>query len=187
MVLGKSGDDTTSIESAIAKSGVSVQEVSVVFGGTRELILAMVARLSDAMCASLSFGPTNLDLQERLLQFGQRAAGIYATSVWRALYRIGVTESIRHTGLGREFHEAGAGRLHRRLTEFLRTAQVEGALGPADPDLLASHFLSPFGAVLDAGGSNSHELQISPVGIGGYVRNLVDVFCHGIGGGRQPC
>jgi AcrR family transcriptional regulator len=186
-VLRDSDASITNIESAIAKTSVSLQEISARFGGKRELILAMASQLSDSMSAPLTIGSTKPDLRQRLLEFGQCMTDIYATSHLRGLYRIAVTESIRHTGLARDFHEVGLGRLTQRLADFLRIAQAEGALGSGDPHLLASHFLSPLRANLDVADTFSHDLATSPVARGAYVRNVVDLFCRGINRGRQLC
>lgn len=186
-VLRDCDASTTNIESAIARTGIPVHEIIAKFGGTRELILAMASQLSDSMSAPLAAGSTKLGLRQRLLEFGQCVTDIYATSHWRALYRIAVTESIRHTGLGRDFHEVGPGRLTQRLVHFLQIAQAEGALGCADPHLLASHFLSPLRAIPEVAATFSHDLATSPVAGGAYVRNVVDLFCRGINGGKQLC
>jgi hypothetical protein len=177
----------TNIESAIVGSGISTEEIAAAFGATRELILAMAFQLSESTCASLAIGSTKQDLKQRLLEFGQCVSEMYASSHWRALYRIAVTESIRHTGLAHDFHEAGPGRLTQRLADFLRVAQAEGTLGSADPHLLASHFLSPLRAVLDVADTFSCNLATSPVACSAYVRNAVDLFCRGISAGRQSC
>lgn len=101
-VLNKPNGNTTSIESALAETSVSPKEISAEFGGNRELILAMVSELSDTMSAPLAGGSTRSDLRQRLLEFGQRVTDIYANSHLRTLYRIAITESSRHTGLGRD-------------------------------------------------------------------------------------
>jgi AcrR family transcriptional regulator len=191
-VLRNSNGSTTSIESAIARTGVSLQEISVHFGGKRELLLAMISELSDSMSDPLTRGSTDpdstkVDFQQRLLDFGQSVTDIYATSHLRDLYRIAITESIRHTGLGRDFYEAGPGRLTQRLAEFLETAQADGTLGSADPHLLASHFLASLRTNLDVADTFSHGLATSTVADRTYVRNVVDLFLNGICGGRQPC
>jgi len=49
------------------------------------------------MSAPLTIGSSKPDLRRRLLEFGQCVTDIYATSHLRGLYRIAVTESIRHT------------------------------------------------------------------------------------------
>jgi hypothetical protein len=126
-------------------------------------------------------------LRQRLLEFGQCVTDIYATSHLRGLYRIAITESIRHTGLGRGFYEVGPGRLTQRLADFLQIAQAEGALRRVDPHLLASHFLSLLRANVDVVDTFPHDLAASPVARGAYVRNVVDLLCDGINGGRQLC
>jgi AcrR family transcriptional regulator len=186
-VLRSTDASTTNIESAIARTSVSVQAISASFGGKRELILAMVSQLSDSMSAPLTIGSTNPDLRQRLLEFGRRVTDIHATSHWRGLYRIAMTESTRHTGLASDFHEVGPGRLTRRLADFLRIAQAKGALGSGDPHMLASHFLSPLRANLDATDTISRDLATSAVARDAYVRNVVDLFCGGINGGKQQC
>ena len=187
VVLRDSDATITNIEAALAKTSVSLQEVCANFGGTRELILAMASELSDSMSASLSSGSTQSDLRQRLLEFGQCVTDVYATSHWRTLWRIAVTESIRRTGMGRDFHEVGLGRLRQRLADFLQIAQAQGALGSADPQLLASHFLSPLGAIRDGAATFSHDFSTGPVVGSAHVRNVVELFCRGINGGRQPC
>lgn len=187
-VLGRTDASTTSIESAIAKSGVSMQEISATFGGTRELILAMVAQLSDSMSAPLTIDSPEASFTHRLVEFGQRVIDFYATSHLRGLYRIAITESIRHTGLGRDFYDAGPGRLTRRLAHFLQTAQAAGALRSGEPaHLLASHFLSLLRAELDEADALPHEVATNPVVRGAYVRSVVDLFCSGINRGNKPC
>jgi hypothetical protein len=187
-VLGRTDASTTSIESAIAKSGVPMQEISAKFGGTRELVLAMVAQLSDLMSAPLTIDSQEASFTQRLVEFGQRVIDFYATSHLRSLYRIAVTESIRHTGLGRDFYEVGPGRLTQRLTHFLQTAQAASALRCGEPaHLLASHFLSLLRAELDETDALPHEVATNPLVRSAYVRNVVDLFCGGINGGGKPC
>jgi hypothetical protein len=186
-VLRRADESTTSIESAIAQTNVSMQEIHANFGGARELILAMVAELSDSMSAPLSMDSKEADLRERLLEFGQRVTDVYATSHLRGLYRIAITESIRHTGLGRDFYDAGLGRLTQRLAKFLRIAQAQGAFRCADADLLASHLLALLRATLDVADEFPHELASSSIVRQEYVRNAIDLFRRGILAGRQSC
>jgi hypothetical protein len=185
--LRNSNGSVTNIESAIAAAGVPAHEISATFGSNRELILAMVRDLTNSMCAPLLIGSAAKDLRERLHDFAQRVTEIYATSHLRALYRIAITESIRHTGLGRDFYEAGPGRLTQQLADFLQIAQCEGALGAGDPHLLASHFLSSLRAHLDVAGTYSPGHATSAVAEAGSVRKVVGLFFDGIHGGRQPC
>jgi AcrR family transcriptional regulator len=185
-VLRDGDTGTTNIESAIARTSVSMQEIAASFGGKRELLLAMVSQLSDSMSAPLTAGSATPDLRQRLMDFGQGVTNTYANSHLRGLYRIAITESIRHTGLAREFHEAGPGRLTQRLADFLQIAQAGGVLRRADPHLLASHFLSLLRANLDIPDTFPRDLATRPIGRE-YVRNAVDLFCRGIDGGRQPC
>ncbi|HEX5458936.1 MAG TPA: TetR/AcrR family transcriptional regulator C-terminal domain-containing protein [Steroidobacteraceae bacterium] len=177
----------TNIESAIAKSGVSLRDISLHFGGTRELILAMASELADRMAAPLAALSVTADLRARLLEFGEHVLELCATSHWRGLYRIGVTESIRKTELARELHEAGPGKLVQHLAAFLRMAQEGGALGAGDPLLLAGHFLSPLIAAHDPVDGLMPGSPPGAVARGTYVRNLVDLFCHGINRTRQLC
>ena len=182
--LRNSNRDVTNIESAIANTGVPAQQISATFGGNRQLMLAMIGELSDSMCAPLS-STSATDLRQRLLDFGQHVTRIYATSHLRALYRIAITESIRHTGLGRDFYEIGPGRLTQCLADFLQLAQREGTLGGADPHLLASHFLSSLRAHLDVADTYSSGPATGAVAEGAYVRNVVDLFFDGVNGAKQ--
>lgn len=168
-------DASTNIESAIARSRVSLQEVADTFGGKRELLLAMVSELSDAMSANLTVDSPRRDLRERLIEFGQCVADTYATSHLRSLYRIAITESIRHTGLGRDFYDVGPGRLTQRLADFFKDAQASGELRRADPQLLASHFLSLLRANVDM-------VEFCPRDLAADVFAVVDVFCDGVNG-----
>lgn len=185
-VLRDCDASVTNIESAIARAGIPMQEISAQFGAPRQLILAMVLQLSRSMAASLAV-ETTADLRQRLIEFGRCVIHTYASSHWRALYRIAVTESIRQTGLGRAFYESGFGYLTQRLAEFLRLAQEQGTLGPGDPHLLASHFLSPLRALVDMPGAHALDLATSPLACSVHARNVVDLFCRGINGGRQSC
>lgn len=177
--------NVSNIESVIAKVKLSLRDVSQMFGGTRELVLAMTSELTDRMCAPLAGIPTGADLGERLCEFGDQVLELCAISHWRSLYRIAVTESIRQTGLAGDFHELGPGRLAKRLAGFLRAAQEEGALACGDPHLLASHLLSPLLGGLGTSEEVAPWFAMSAIARRAYVRSLVNVFCHGITGARE--
>src|SRR5215469_13450998 len=73
----------TNIESVIAKVGLSLREISLGLGGTRELILVMTSELADRMSAPLSAISMSADLRERLVVFGEHVVELCATSHWR--------------------------------------------------------------------------------------------------------
>jgi hypothetical protein len=177
----------TNIESAIAKAGVSLQEISLRFGGTRALILAMTSELTNMMSVPLAALSVSMGLKECLLSFGEHVAELCATSHWRGLFRIAVTESIRQTGLAREFHEVGPGRLTQRLAAVLHIAREEGALVSGDPHLLASHFLAPLILGLNAGCGPRPGPPPGKAARIAYVRSLVDVYCRGINKEGRLC
>lgn len=182
-VLSHAPARTTNIESAIAETSVSAQDIATHFGSNRELILFLVSQLSDSMLAALAPASTSAELRRRLLEFGQRVTAVYS-SYLRSLYRIVITESIRHTGLGRDFYEVGPGRLTQHLTDFLQTAQAEGALGAGNPHLLASHFLASLRANLDIADT---FLPATNPAAHAHVQQIVDLFLDGINGGTPPC
>ena len=184
-VLRHSEGSTTNIESAMADASVSAQQVAATFGGTRELIVAMVGELSEQMSAPLASDSNLLDARSRLLDFAECVTDIYAHSHLRGLYRIAVTESIRHTGLGRDFYEAGPGRLTQRLADFLQRAQAQGALSCTDPQLLATHFLASLRAHLDVADTYAHHPAGSGLADRSYVRQAVDLFFNGIEAGAH--
>ena len=184
MVLRDEKARISNIESAIAKTSASAQEILAAFGDNTQLLLAMVAQLSDSMSAPLTEG-SKADPIQCLLDFGKHVIDIYTNSHLRGVYRIAVTESIRHTDLGSEFYKVGPGRLTQRLAEFFQVAQANGTLRRADPHLLASHFLSLLRANL--ADKFLHDLATNPGTSGAYIRDLVDLFCRGTKGGRKPC
>jgi AefR-like transcriptional repressor, C-terminal domain len=177
----------TNIECVIAKRDISSEEISAEFGGTRQLLIAMISQLSSDMSVPLIEGSADVHWRKRLIDFGERVTEIYATSHLRALYRIAITESIRHTGLGRDFYEAGPGRLTQHLADVLQVAHTEGALRGRDSHLLASHFLALLRTHLDEADTFSSEPATTASTRAAYVRNAVDLFCHGIHAGRQSC
>jgi hypothetical protein len=89
---------TTNIECVIAKRDIPSEEISAEFGGTRQLLIAMIAQLSNEMSAPLTEGSADVHWRQRLIDFGERVTEIYATSHLRALYRIAITESSRAAG-----------------------------------------------------------------------------------------
>lgn len=182
-VLSHATVRTTNIESAIAETTVSAQDIATHFGSNRKLILAMVSQLSDSMAAVLSPASTSTEVRSRLIAFGQRVTDVYS-SYLRGLYRIAITESIRHTGLGKDFYEVGPGRLTRRLAEFLQSAQADGLLGAGDPYLLASHFLAAMRANLDIADT---FLPSTHPAANTHVQPVVELFMDGIDGGTPPC
>src|SRR5688572_2051374 len=181
-VLRESDVPITNMESVVARTSVPMQQISTSFGSTRELLLAMVSGLSDSMSAPLALGSAELDVRQRLLDFGERVTDVYATSHLRGLYRIAITESIRHTDLGKDFYEVGPGRLTQRLADFLQAARVGGS-----PQLLASHFLSLLRTSLYQADTFPHGPAIRRVAGREDVRSAVDLFCGGINGARQLC
>jgi hypothetical protein len=182
-VLSHAPARTTNIESAIAQTSVSARDIATHFGGNRELILSLVSQLSDSMLTAFAPASTPAELRRRLLEFGQRVTDVYSSHL-RSLYRIAITESIRHTGLGRDFYEVGPGRLTHHLTDFLQAAQAEGALGAGNPHLLASHFLASLRANLDIADT---FLPATNPAAGAHVQQVVDLFLDGLNAGTPPC
>jgi AcrR family transcriptional regulator len=185
-VLRNADASTTSIESAIAKSDVSADEVAAHFDSRRELVLAMVSQLTDELSAPLRESASRSNMRTRLIDFGERVAEGYATSHLRALYRIAITESIRHTGLGRDFYEIGPGRLLEHVASFLKMGQNEGVVRSGAPHLLASHLLALLRTHLDDPDACPNELAVAS-NRASYARDAVDLFCRGIHAGKQPC
>ena len=182
-VLSHAHARTTNIESAVAQTGVSAQEIATHFGSNRQLILAVVSQLSDSMGAALPPASTAAEVRQHLLGFAGRVTDVYS-SYLRSLYQIAITESIRHTGLGRDFFDVGPGRLTQHLADFLQAAQAEGALGAGDPQLLASHFLAALRANLDI--ADTFLPETNPAAQA-HVQKVVDLFLDGTTRGSRPC
>lgn len=182
-VLSQADARTTNIESAIAETGVSAQDIATHFGSNRKLILALVSQLSDSMLAALPPASTPAAVRQHLLGFGGRVTDVYSSDL-RSLYRIAITESIRHTGLGRDFFDVGPGRLTQHLADFLQAAQTAGALGAGNAQLLASYFLASLRANLDI--ADTFLPETNPAAEA-RVQKVVDLFLDGINGGSRPC
>lgn len=148
----------TNIQIVLSRADISEQEVINEFGSTDGLILELVSQLMDALSLPLQ-GPAQgeEEFRQRLLQFGQSLAEAYSFSPLRGLTRIAITESIRHTGLGGQFYEAGPQLLTQRLASFLEGAQQAGAIAPVHSHLAADHFLSLVRADLDLIDSSSQN------------------------------
>lgn len=177
--LSNASGRMTNIESVIAESGVSAQDIAATFASNRELILEMASQLSESMSSALGPASTSADLRQRLIELGQRVTEVYS-SYLRGLYRIAITESIRHTGLGRDFYDIGPGRLEQRLADFLQAAQLRNLLDGGNHHLLASHFLAALRANLDI--ADTFVPATNPAATT-QVHHVVDLFLNGIDAG----
>ena len=184
-VMSAAGMEFTNIEAALGRAGFSQRDITEQFGSNRELLLAMVMQLSDSMAAPLNSVSSKTNWRLCLLEFGERVSKTYSNSHLRTLYRIAITESIRHTGLERDFYEAGPGRLTQRLASFIASAQVEGAIRGDSPQMMASHFLSLLRVDLD--GADAAPPHSGTPASADHVRSVVNVFSGGIGGGARAC
>ena len=173
----------TNIQIVLSRTDISEQEVIKEFGSMDGLILALVSQLMDALSLPLQ-GPAQdeKEFRQRLLQFGQSLAEAYSFSALSRLTRIAITESIRHTGLGGQFYEAGPHLLTQRLASFLEGGQQAGAIAPVDSQLAADHFLSLVRADLDLIDSSSHG---SPTRARMAAEQAVSLFHGGILGRKE--
>ena len=121
----------------------------------------------------------------RLLQFGQGLAEAYSFSHLRGLYRIAITESIRHSGLGRKFYELGPNVLTQRLASFLEEAQQAGAIGPVDSRLAAEHFLSLVRVGLDLIDRSSNSSATKEAHPRMVAEQAITLFHDGILGRKE--
>jgi AcrR family transcriptional regulator len=183
--LRQMAETATDIEMVVNRTDISEQELIREFGSMHGLILALATELIDALSLPLRDPPQGKEeIVQRLLQFGQGCSEAYTSSYLRGLYRIAITESIRHSGLGPKFYEVGPHRLMQRLASFLDGAQQAGAIKPVDSHLAADHFLSLVRSDLDLIDRSSHSSPAKETDPRRVAEQAMSLFQGGILGGK---
>jgi hypothetical protein len=169
----------TDIESVLAGTTLSNDQVVKHFGSMHAVVIALVESLAVEMSTPLK-APANTPLREILLQFGQRITAEDCRWQLRGLYRIALTESIRNRETGEDFYHRGPGLLTAELAGLIKRYQAMGAVRAEDSYLLASQFMALVRMNLDDGDDVRTAVHSD-------VAKTVDMFCSGIQAGATPC
>jgi hypothetical protein len=125
--------------------------------------------------------PAGRTVRDELTEFGNLLASIYSVSHLTALYRIALTEAIRHSGIGREFFERGPGKLTLCLAQYLEYAVRRfNQLRIDNPKRVAENFLSLLSDNLDLSDAMTATRTSSAKDRCDAVSEAVELFYHGI-------
>ena len=124
--LRAAGSDITNIQTVIAATTVSPQEIVDEFGDLGRFMIALVEALATSMLEPLDDCSTEASFQQKLLAFGNRVTGEHVAPQLKCLYRIALTEVIRNTGVGLSFYKHGLGLVTTELARFFRGSQAAG-------------------------------------------------------------
>ncbi|MGH8177515.1 MAG: TetR/AcrR family transcriptional regulator C-terminal domain-containing protein [Steroidobacter sp.] len=137
------------------------------------------------MLEPLGRPPTETSFETQLLEFANRVADAYSFSHLRGLYRIALTDAVRHTGTGRIFYQRGPGLLTAELARFIHGAQRAGVIRNADSRQLASHFMALLRAGLDLADTFPSDMSNRPPRKKGDVSRAMNLFYAGIRAGER--
>ncbi len=170
--------EPTNIESVIAASRSSQQEVVAAFGSTSALVFALLDKVARSTLQPLGCCRNEDEFRRSLVEFGCRMTDECSGLQLQRLYRIALTGVIRDASVGRDAYRHGPGLVKEELARFFRAAQAAGIGLTGDSHRLASHLL----ALLRARWSLA---VITPRSIAGAspredVERIVELFCAGI-------
>lgn len=182
-VFFEQGYTATSIDAIIERTGGSKRNIYNEFGSKEGVFTALVSEIADSALASLAaerFAGRNLN--QILIEFGQRLLATLMSPALIGVYRSIMTEALRFPDLAKAFYDKGPGRASDRLAEVLEEAKSRGEIELDDCHSAADHFV---GMLRD----NLH-LQVilglrsppSPVEAEAAVASAVSIFLHGIYG-----
>jgi hypothetical protein len=170
--------DPTNIESVIAASSTSQQEVIARFGSTSALLVALMEKVARTMLQPLGYCRNEEEFRASLREFGNRMTDEHSGLQLQRLYRIALTGVIRDASVGRDAYRHGPGLVKDELARFFRAAQATGIALSGDSHRLASHLM----ALLRARWSLA---EIAPRTVAAMspqdeVERTIALFCAGI-------
>jgi len=117
------------------------------------------------------------DLEQQLLQFGQKFLPALYSPQAIAVRRLAIAES--GSGIGKVVFEGTTLPMERQVAEFLRKAMKRGTLRTADPKIAAMHLLSLLESELLQRLLLGVMGTVKPEAMRGAVRRAVEVFLCG--------
>jgi AcrR family transcriptional regulator len=178
------GYERASMNELVRRCGGSKQTIYSYFPSKEALFTAVIKdvatrHMPEAVAEIRSQESERLDLEARLIQFGERMMSVLTNDAGpMAIYRMVVAES-GHSTVGQLFYESGPAQLVEAVAEFFENAIERGELRPLNPRALAEQFT----ALLTA--ENSHRLYMldpAPMthdAIHQMIRRAVDIFLFG--------
>lgn len=141
MEKGYAGASTLEIAT---RARVSKRELYTLFGDKRGILVAMIASRAARMHQALNLPPATdrSGLAETLVAFGTTVLVEVCHPIVVTMFRVAISESDRPAELAHILDENGRGAHRRALIDFLGQMVRAGLLGDADPETVASQFLS---------------------------------------------
>ncbi len=175
--------DPTNIESVIATSNSSQQEVVVQFGSASGLVIALMEKVARSMLQPLVYCRNEDEFRRSLLEFGYRVTDETSGLQMQRLYRIALTGIIRDASVGRDAYRHGPGLVKDELARFFRAAQAAGVDLTGDSHRLASHLMALLRAKWSLAGIAPRDIPAaSPHD---EVNRIIELFCAGIQSGVE--
>ena len=141
MEKGYAGASTLEIAT---RARVSKRELYTLFGDKRGILVAMIASRAARMHQALNLPPATdrSGLAETLVAFGTTVLAEVCHPIVVTMFRLAISESDRPAEMAHILDENGRGAHRRALIAFLGQMVRSGLLGDADPETVASQFLS---------------------------------------------
>lgn len=131
-----------SVDRISARAGVSKQTLYNHFPSKAELFAAAIHVAMEAMLASLGDAGRNLNLRERLIDFGVRYRSKLLSPSGIGCYRAMVAEASHFPELAATFYRSGPQQTAARLAVALEEAMHRGELRRDDPEFAVTLLLS---------------------------------------------
>lgn len=136
------GYEATSIDTIIERIGGSKRSIYNEFGNKEGLFTALVSESADEALTALAVEEmVGRNIEDTLLEFGQRLLSIYMSKNLVGVYRTIVTAASRFPDLASAFYQKGPERSATRLAEVLEEARSRGEIDIDDCQMAANHFV----------------------------------------------
>lgn len=143
-VLMERGYARASTLEIATRARVSKRELYTLFGDKRGVLVEMITRRAARMHQALDLPPATdrAGLAETLTAFGATVLAEVCHPTVVTMFRLAISETDPQAEMAHVLDENGRGAHRRALIAFLRQMGGKGLLGDADPETVASQFLS---------------------------------------------
>ena len=178
------GYDATRLEDIVREARVSKTAIYKIFGGKRELFLALndsiVKDLIDKIAHSRTLEIRSLEeLQQSLFELGKN----YLTNLTQghplSLFRLNLSIATRFKDASKNYYDSGPKAFQDILSQFFKEVHEANILNIPDTDIAADQFMAMVRGNFHIQALMDIDFQPNSEAISNYVENSVNLFVAG--------
>lgn len=179
-VFREVGYERASMSEIRARVGGSKATLYNYFPSKEKLLFEVMYQAKESELGAIRAGlnPDAEDLEQELVQFGQKIVAALSSSEVIAIRRLAIAE---YSSIGKVVFEGSVLPLETHVAEFLKKVMKRGFLRTADPNVAAIHLLSLLESELQMRAMLGVITSVKPTAVKAVVRRALDVFLSGYG------